>query len=55
MFWNKGRRVRLNRKPWYDYVDKYRTRGYKYYGIILKTFGTGTQNIRRVDFSLPGK
>ena len=35
-------------------------RGYKYYGITSKTFGTGTQNIRRINFpslacfSLPG-
>ena len=36
-------------------------RGYKYYGITSTIFGTGTQNIRRIDFldsayfSLPGK
>ena len=36
-------------------------RGYRYYGIISATFGTGAQNVRRVDFpsstyfSVPGK
>ena len=42
-------------------INLCRIRGYKYYGIIAATFGTGTQNVRRVDFpisacfSLPGK
>ena len=38
-----------------------RIKGYEYYGITSTRFGTGTQNVRRVDFpssayfSLPGK
>ena len=43
------------------YINLCRTRGYKYYGITSTTFGTETQNERRVDFPslayfiLPGK
>ena len=43
------------------YTNLCRIRGYKYYGITSTTFGNGTQNVRRVDFSrsayfnLPGK
>ena len=42
-------------------INLCRIRGYKYYDIISATFGTGTQNVRHVDFpssayfSLPGK
>ena len=38
-----------------------RIKGYEYYGITSTRFGTGTENVRRVDFpssayfSLPGK
>ena len=50
ILWN-NRGVRLNHKPWYGFVDKsIQNRGYKYYDITSTTFGTGTQNVRRVDF-----
>ena len=43
------------------YISLCRIIGYKYYGIASITFGTGTQNVRRVNFpsstyvSLSGK
>ena len=42
------------------YINLCRIRGYKYYGVTSTIFGSGTQNVRRVDFpglsyvSLPG-
>ena len=42
-------------------VHLWRIRGYNYYVITSTSFGTGTQNIRRIDFpssayfSHPGK
>ena len=32
------------------YINLCRIRGYKYYGITLTAFDTGTQNVKRVDF-----
>ena len=43
------------------FIKSCRKSGQKYYGITSTTFGTGTQNVRRVDFpslgyfSLPKK
>ena len=62
-FWNNGRWVPLNHKPLNGLVDKsmQNKKVKMYYGITSTTFGTGTQNVRRVDFpssahfSLPGK
>ena len=54
-FWNNGRCVPLNHKSMQNKKVK------MYHGISSTTFGTGTQNVRRVDFpssayfSLPGK
>ena len=56
-FWNNGRCVQLNHKRWDDFVDK----SVPYFDITSTTFGTGTQNVRCIDFpssvyfSPPGK
>ena len=31
-------------------INLCKIRGYKYYGENSATFGTGTQNVRRIDF-----